>query len=361
MPDNADGLLHRICDSRGKPLAWGYVNPASNIIGRIVSFHAESNPEAIITENLQRAAVLRSGLLPEETTAFRLINAEGDSLPGLIVDSYDDILVVQIQTLGMERLKEEVIAWLIKQRQPRGIYERSSGSSRRREGLSDSVRVIYGEVPAEVQIRECGLQFIAAIKEGQKTGLFLDQRAMRQRVRELSAGRRVLNCFAYAGGFSINAYMGGADWVESVDISSRAIAWAEGNFALNKGVSSRWKTHVADVFDFLNACDKLDYDLVILDPPAFAKKQRDTTAACRGYRELHRLALGKLRAGSLLLTCSCSQPVSEELFCEQIFHAALDAKRSVRILERLRHSPDHPVSLFHPEGNYLKGFLLQVD
>lgn len=361
MPGGEEGAITPIHDHRGNALGWGYFNSRSNIIGRILSWNPSASPESIICESLEKAVVWRLPLLPPGTTAYRLVNAEGDNLPGLIIDRYDDVLVLQVHTLGIAHHQEEIVSWLVDKLKPRGIYEKSKGTARRQEGLPDVERVIYGEVPDEVVVTECGLRFAVTVREGQKTGLFLDQRAMRQRVRELAVGRRVLNCFAYAGGFSLYAYAGGAIAVDSVDISARAIGWAERNFILNGGAQERWHTYVADVFTFLTERDLLAYDLVILDPPAFAKRQRDAPAACRGYRELNRLAMAKLRPGALLLTCSCSQPVNEELFREQLFLAALETGRSVQVLERLRHSPDHPVSLFHSEGNYLKGLLLRVD
>lgn len=371
LPDGDDGGLCPVADARGKVLGWGYFNRRSNIVGRMLSWDATAEPATLVADLLERAVSWRAAVMSPATTAYRLVNAEGDSLPGLTVDLYGDVVVIQVQTLGIERCKGEVVSWLAAKLQPRGIYEKSMGTARRQEGLADSVGVVYGDVADAVVVREYGLSFEVAIREGQKTGLFLDQREMRRRVGELAAGRRVLNCFSYSGGFSLYAHAGGASWVESVDISARAISWADRNYALNGGSGSdvdggggsggdqRWHAQVADVFTFLRDAP-LDYDLVILDPPSFAKRQREATAACRGYRQLNRLALAKMRPDTLLLTCSCSQPVSEELFREQLFLAALDAGRYVQVVERLRHSPDHPVSLFHPEGNYLKGFLLHV-
>ena len=217
---------------------------------------------------------------------------------------------------------------------------------------------LYGEPTEEIEVLENGLRFAVDVVHGQKTGLFLDQRDNRALVRQLSSGRRVLNCFAYTGGFSIAAIQGGATSVDSVEISKKCEPWVEKNLALN-GLSNH-RFLAEDAIDFI-AKKELPYDLLILDPPAFVKKREDIDNAFRAYKDLNRMAIEKMPPNSLLLTCSCSYHVSEELFQNILFRASLEAKRTVRILGRHRQAHDHPISIFHPESSYLKSFLLAVE
>ncbi|MFA6915689.1 MAG: class I SAM-dependent rRNA methyltransferase [Parachlamydiales bacterium] len=358
LPEFIDGAILPIADAQGNILAWGYFNRKTNIIGRILSFSPESNPSTVIGELIGKAMDLRKQWISEDTNAYRVVNAEGDSLPGLVVDKYADYLVVQIHTLGMDHQRETIIESLVKAFNPKGIYEKSSGTSRRYEGLKDKSGCLYGKVPAQVEIKENGHTFFVDIIEGQKTGFFLDQRPMRQRIGELSKGHKILNCFCYTGGFSVYALAGGCLKVDSVDVSEKAIQQTEVNLKANK-TDALWNNHAVDVFTFLKD-DSLDYDLIILDPPAFAKKQIDIKNASKGYRDLNKMAMCKAKPGTLLLTCSCSQPISDEAFLKILFDAALESGRIVQVLEKQRHGLDHPVSIFHPEGTYLKGYLLRI-
>lgn len=360
LPAFEDGDLLPVSSSQGERLGWGMFNRRSNIIGRMVSFNPDVDPHVLLSLALERAAFFRKQHARSDTTAYRLVNGEGDNLPGLIVDKYGDYLVFQIHTLGIEKARQEILEFLIRTYNPLGIFEKSTGTSRRHEGLQDRAGIVYGTVPGEILISENGLTFHVDILEGQKTGFFIDQRPMRQRIGELSQGKRILNCFCYTGGFSVYALAGGALNVDSVDISEKAIALTEKNLMLNSTNSEkRWDNSSKDVFAFIKESD-LDYDLVILDPPAFAKKQTDLKQACKGYRNLNKAVFQKAQPGMLVLTCSCSQPISEEQFLQAIFEAALEARCSIQVLEKQRHAWDHPVSLFHPEGSYLKGFLLRI-
>ncbi len=230
---------------------------------------------------------------------------------------------------------------------------------RKKEGLEEVRSLIYGEEQPEVEILEKGLKFSVDVLEGQKTGLFLDQREMRSWVRELSGGRRVLNCFAYTGGFSVAALAGGASHVDSVEISGKCQPRVEKNIALNNLPSDRHNFIKADVFDFLKT-SSFDYDLLILDPPAFVKKREDIARAFRAYKDMNAHVMKKMAPGSLLLTCSCSYHVEESLFQNILFRAAAESKRSIRIMGRHRQAHDHPISIFHPESSYLKSFLLSI-
>lgn len=277
-----------------------------------------------------------------------------------MVDRYDQVAVIQISTLGMEQLRPFIVEQLQRLLKPRTIYEKSMMTSRREEGLSDVQGLVAGEAVQEVEIRENGLRFVVSIVEGQKTGFFLDHREMRQLIRELAKGKRLLNCFAYTGGFTVYAAAGGALSVDSVDLSAQAIAYARRNDAFNGFATAAERFHVADVFDFLRE-RPLDYDLVILDPPAFAKRQRDVVAACRGYKEINRSAMQKMPKGSLLLTSSCSYHVDAGLFQKVLFQASVEAGRTARIIGSHRLASDHPINLSHPEGDYLKSFLLYLE
>lgn len=361
LPSFADGDCLPVYSAQGDFLGTGYFNRKSKIIGRMIAFDARSPEEAILS-NLENALALRATLFGNsQTNAYRLVNGEGDLLPGLVVDRYHKTLVLQISTLGMQKLRPLVVDWLKGKLSPQMIYEKSLLPSRKEEGLQEEQGVLLGQMPDDpIEIIENGLRFAVGVPEGQKTGFFLDHRDMRQLIKTLSNEKRVLNCFCYTGGFSIYAAAGGATSVDSVDISASAVQMAEYNMGLNELKSDSHQFFVADVFQFLRE-RSLDYDLVILDPPAFAKKQRDIVAACRGYKDINRLALQKMPRGSLLLTSSCSYHVDEALFQTVVFQASVEAGRTVKILGRHRMAVDHPVNICHPEGDYLKSLLLFVD
>lgn len=365
LPSFEDGELLPVVAADDSPLALAYFNSRSSIIGRVLSFDpavVQSPPpvETILEQHLSRAIALRASTVPPHTSAYRLVNGESDQLPGLIVDRYDQVLVVQIGTLGMARLKPHLVSLLRSLTGARSIYERSNLPSRREEGLATEQGLLYGEEVGEVHFTEHGLQFCTNIPEAQKTGFFLDQREMRALVKQYASGRRVLNCFAYSGAFSVYAAAGGARETTSVDISATACALAEQNLALNGFHRPAHRVEVADVFDYLRSMST-PFDFIVLDPPAFAKQRPHVPQACRGYREINRVALSHLSAGGLLLTCSCSYHVDEELFQKTVFEAARDAGRFVRIIQRHRLAPDHPVSIYHPESAYLKSLLLYVE
>ncbi len=359
LPAFEDGAILPVRSEDGELLGRAYFNRKSSIIGRMLSFD-ETPPLEAVEKNVDDALALRKALLAEMTNACRLINGEGDNLPGLIVDSYNDVLVIQITTLGMEKLKPFILDVLIRKISPRSIYERSNLPTRREEGLSDFEGHLFGTRPEHVEIQEEGLRFLVEIQGSQKTGFFLDLRDMRRLVRSLARGRTVLNCFCYTGAFSVAALAGGAARVDSIDSSERAVELAKQNFVLNSFSEESNAFVVEDVFTFLRRKD-LPYDFIILDPPAFAKKKADVVQACRGYKDINRLAMQKILPGGLLLTFSCSYFVDEALFQKVIFQAAVEAGRKVRLIQRHHLAYDHPINIYHPESEYLKSLVLFIE
>ncbi len=348
-PSSLQGDLQEVYSSQNEFLGWGYFNSQSKIFGRMISYKREEPIEEVkkrIQDSLSRRA------FGKETNAFRAINGEGDFLPGLIVDVYDDLAVIQIGTLGMDKLKPIIIDALPYPL----IYEKSELPSRKEEGMQPFSGWLKGRGEDQRVVLENNLKFIANLS-GQKTGFFLDMREMRQLIKEKAQNKTVLNTFSYSGGFTLAALAGGAKSVTSVDISKPAIDLLNENVALN-GFDTQ-KSIVEDVFKFLRE-DALNYDIVILDPPAFAKKAKDVVQACRGYKDLNRVAMSKMPPNSLLLTASCSHFVDEKLFQQVVFQASREAKRDVEILSRHRLAEDHPINLACPEGEYLKSFLLRI-
>lgn len=360
-----------IQSSDGKPLARAAWSPESQIRARIWSFDAaEAIDHAFFKRRVATAVARREGL-PElrSQQGLRLIHAESDGLPGVIADRYGDTVVVQLTTVGAEKWRAAITDSLQKATGCARIYERSDADSRRLEGLSPVTGWIFGEPPPEsLMIEECGVHMNVDIVYGHKTGFYLDQRDNRQRLKALVAGRRVLNCFCYSGGFSLQALAGGAREVLSVDSSGPALEVAKRNLVLNPALDADraiWRE--ADVFAELRALKAAGetFDLVVLDPPKFAHTAAQADRAARAYKDINLAALRLLVPGGLLMTYSCSGGVSPELFQKIVAGAALDAfastQRHVRIVQRLQGAADHPVDLAFPEGEYLKGLLLQVD
>lgn len=356
-PNFTDGDLADVLSSTGEKLGIAMLAKGRSILGHMLAFGKETLDEALQKRIADAVQLRRRWFDPLKTNAMRIINAEGDGIPGLIVDAYNDVLVMQVANPGIERLKSQIAEILIAEWSPRSLFEKSTSFMRRKEGLDEVRAHLYGEPGTEVEVIENGLKFSVDVLEGQKTGLFLDQREMRGLIRNLSSNKRVLNCFAYTGGFSIAALAGGAIHVESVEMSAKCAPRIEKNLSLNNLSGHTFVCE--DVFNYLKKCD-WDYDIVILDPPAFVKKRDDVSKAFRAYKELNRFCLEKMRPGSLLLTCSCSYHVDETLFQNILFRAATESGKQVRILEKHRQAHDHPISIFHPESSYLKSFLLYI-
>ncbi len=355
----AQGELRPVTSSKGDLLGWAYFNSKCSIAGRMICF-SDQDPLAAVRHHVERAVALRRTLFTPQTTGYRVINAEGDFLPGFIADLYDDTLVIQVSTLGMTKLQDVIVEQLVPLLGISRVYEKSITASRTEEGLALAEKWLIGEPKARIPFKENGLRYIADVVEGQKTGFFLDQRDMRQQVQRLAKDKRVLNCFCYSGAFTVAALAGGAKQVTSVDISPKAIELAKEHVAMNGGDIAKHEFVTADVFDYLRQA-QLDYDIVILDPPAFVKRKSDVVKACRGYKDINRVAMKGIPVGSLLLTSSCSHFVDDTLFQQVVFQAAVEAGRQVRILDRHHYAGDHPESIFHPEGHYLKSLLLAVD
>jgi 23S rRNA (cytosine1962-C5)-methyltransferase len=359
LPEFEDGSLLPVRSAEGEFLGTAYFNRRCSIIGRMVSFD-ETPPLAALEQHIGRAIARRLPFFGAETNAYRLVNGEGDAVPGLVVDQYKDILVLQVSTLGMERLKSFVVDGLVRRLAPRSVYEKSNLPSRREEGLGDCEGLLSGENVESVEILENGLRFMVDLVRSQKTGFYLDQRENRRLAESWARGRTVLNCFSYTGAFSVFALKGGALAVDSVDTSEHALELARENCRLNGVEGDGNHFFVMDVFDFLRQKD-LRYDFVILDPPAFAKKKMEVVRACRGYKDIHRIVFQTIPSGSLVMTFSCSFFVDETLFQRIIFQAAREASRNIRILQKHHQAYDHPINIYHPESDYLKGFLLYVD
>jgi 23S rRNA (cytosine1962-C5)-methyltransferase len=293
------------------------------------------------------------------TNVFRLVHAEGDFLPGLVCDWYNGVLVMQAHSVGMHRLfpmLTELAAELLQGYGIQSVFDKSSATV---PGGSED-RYLWGIEPQEWEIKEQGRRMLINFFEGQKTGFFIDQRENRNLVASLAQGHRVLNCFGYTGGFSLAALGGGADYVETVDISKKAIELCNRNVEMNYGGQASHKGVVADVLKYLDTIDNT-FDFIILDPPAFAKNHRSLQHGLKGYRSINQRAMKQIAPGGMLMTFSCSQAVSVDDFKTMCFTAAALAHRQVRIVRQLPHAMDHPVSIYHPEGEYLKGLLLYVE
>lgn len=361
-PAVEDGAIVRVVASDGTFLCYATYNSTAYICGRAVAFQ-DGEPMSQIKHAIEKAVELRGLFFADGTNAYRLVNAEGDGIPGLIVDRYDRTLVVQLTTLGMDLQREWIAKTLIDVCDCDRIYEKSSGAARKKEGLESREGWLVGEGETSIPVRENGLQFQIELAGSQKTGLFLDQREMRGLVRSLAKGRTVLDVCSYVGGFSTAALAGGALTADAVDYDTAALSLARGNVERNGIDPGKLSTYDEDAFSFLRRVPPpRGYDFVILDPPAFAKRSSDLDQAKKAYTDLNRMAMQLLPAsGGLLLTCSCSYQVDAALFQTIVFHAARQAKRFVRILHRHRIAFDHPISIYHPEVDYLKSLLLWVE
>ncbi len=360
----AGGLVD-VKSARGQFVARGYYNPHTDIAIRILTRDVEESIDAeFLQRRIRRATALRQIFDSTQTNAYRLIHAEGDRLPGLIVDRYADILVAQIHTAGMERLRPLLVEALMQETGARGLLFRNDIQSRKREGLEiEEPSVGAGEVPAQVTIRENGIQFLVDPWRGQKTGFFLDQRDQRQVLRKYAYGNRVLNCFSYTGGFSVYAALTSQETVvTSVDISAPALETARQNFILNRLNPDRHQFLVADVFDYLEEAhrNQEQFDVVVLDPPAFAKTHNARTQALNAYHRLNLLGMQVLRPGGILLTCSCSGVVSMKDLLDVLAQDAGRLRRSVQFLDSYKQSIDHPIHPAMPETAYLKAICCRV-
>jgi 23S rRNA (cytosine1962-C5)-methyltransferase len=360
-----DGAIVTVRDHQGRFMARGYLNQRSQIVVRLLSWkERESIDEAFWAGRIAAAVARRQALSGDpRTSAYRLIHAEADRVPGLIVDRYGDYLVVQLLTLGVDVRQTEIVRALQEAAPAAGIYERSDVEVRAQEGLSPSVGLLHGAAPPpDYEVLEHGHRFLVDPAGGQKTGFYLDQRENRRALARYAPGRETLDAFAYSGGFSVYAARVGAGPITLLDVSTEALALAERNLALN-GLQRGGDTFQhGDVFEMLRAYRDRgrSFDLIVLDPPKFAPTRRHVQRASRAYKDINLLAFKLLRPGGILFSFSCSGGVDEALFQKILFGAALDAGREVQILERLSQGPDHPVLLSFPESAYLKGLVCRV-
>lgn len=362
------GTVQRGClvDVRSKDGAllgcghWG----TRGIAVRLLSFEEVESEAELIHAKIVNAAQVRKrlGLVGNAaTTGFRLVHAEGDELPGLVIDVYAETAVVQCHSAGMWRVREAVQQSLLSLADvglTKVVFRRVESQIEEAESGAEAEPLV-AEPSQIVTFSENGLRFLADITSGQKTGFFLDQRVNRQKVRDFSAGKHVLNAFCYTGAFSVYAFAGGAESVTSVDASKSAIDMCRQNVVANFA-SAPHHAEVADCFNYLTQIPDT-FDLIVLDPPAFAKHQRAVQRAMRGYETINTLALKKIKPGGILVTFSCSQLISREMFRDAVMRAAVLANRFVRVVDVLHQAPCHPTSIFHPEGDYLKGLILLVE
>lgn len=357
-----EGDIVRVTDNKGNFLAIGHYQIGSITI-RILSFKDIQIDRDFWKERLTAAYNMRQALnlsAITETTAYRLVHGEGDNLPGLVIDIYGNTAVMQAHSVGMHYAKD-ILAELLVDIIPevKNVYYKSSNTLPYKAPVKAIDEYLIGGGEENIAM-ENGIKFYPNWIEGQKTGFFIDQRDNRSLLEQYSKGKNVLNMFCYTGGFSLYAMRGGANCVHSVDSSEKAIELTNKNIELNYGKDSRHEAFAADAFKFLETIDD-KYDLIVLDPPAFAKHRDALHNALQGYRRINLTAFQKIRKGGILFTFSCSQAVNKEQFRLAVFTAAAQSGRSVKILHQLTQPKDHPINIYHPEGEYLKGLVLYVE
>ncbi|HTX20269.1 MAG TPA: class I SAM-dependent rRNA methyltransferase [Candidatus Aquilonibacter sp.] len=361
-----DGELVQVKDHRQRFLGVGFFNSKSKIAVRLLSPERVEVNEQFFEERIRIALAVRQRHLPA-ATSFRVVNAESDFLSGLIVDKYEDVLVVQISSLGMDKHKSQIVAVLQKVFSPRAILERSDIGSRKFEGMAEVNGILSGELNGPVSVNLNGLKFETDLVGGHKTGMYLDQQANYQAVSQFANGARVLDCFSFLGGFGLHAARAGAAHVHLLDQSAEAIEASNRNAAAN-GLAEKCSFETVNVFDWLKANTAVRpherviprFDLIVLDPPSFTRNRASVPDALRGYKEIHLRALKLLKAGGVLATFCCSHHVGAELFQDTLLSAAYDTRKILRRVATFSQSPDHPVIPMIPETEYLKGFAFEV-
>ena len=358
---SADGDVVDIVTSQGEFLARGYLNRQSQIAVRVLTWdEGEAIDEGFWARRLGPAMAWR---VMGDHEARRLVNAESDGLPGLVVDRYGEWIILQALTLGIEKFKPIIVQQLHAILRPAGIYERSDVDVRQKEGLPQARGVLTGvEPPDRVEIDEHGYRYLVDVKRGHKTGFYLDQRENRRKIQAYVDRAEVLNLFSFSGGFAVSALKAGAKSVVNVDSSADALQLARENLRLNNLNVNEADFVEADVFSYVRQlrAEQRTFDVIIADPPKLAQSQSQLERAARAYKDLNLIALQLLRPGGYLITCSCSGLVTPDLFQKIVFSASVDAKRDAQIVERLSQASDHPVLLSFPEGEYLKGLVCRV-
>lgn len=360
----SEANLVEVQDTSGNFLAIGYYSNGS-IAVRILSFSPIDSLEQLWFDKIQSAYELRksAGLINNpETNVFRLVNAEGDGVPGLIIDFYNGTCVFQAHSTFIHKHRMAIVEALQKVlgSSLKAVYDKSENVLERKEKTAVAGQYLYGE-KGSAEVLEYGNKFLIDMEGGQKTGFFIDQRESRKLLGHYSKGKNVLNTFSYSGGFSIYAAKAGATLVHSVDSSAKAIDLANQNSAINQIPDTIHQAFAQDVFDFMKHAPTDLYDVIVLDPPAFAKNQHSRHAAVQAYRRLNKSAFDKIKPGGIVFTFSCSQAVGVDFFNGAVTAAAIESGRNIRIIDHLTQPADHPQSIFHPEGMYLKGLVLQVE
>ena len=359
--DRSVGIGAELYDAAGVFIGVGHYNPHSLIAFRLVSRQREDiDTDDFFEQRISAALAHRLKRYPGLTT-FRAVYGESDFLPGLVVDKYGDYLSVQLLSAGMDSRRLQIVAALRKIFEPKGIIARNDVSVRKLEGLEEKIELLWGEIPDTVVMEENDLQFRVNLREGQKTGAFLDQKQNHLLLRDMCAGQNVLDCFCYTGGWAVHAASFGALSVLGVDISTRAVGQASSHAKLNK-VSDRVSFEECDAFERLRSLHQEGrrFGVIVMDPPAFVKSRKNIAEATKGYLTINRRALELLEPGGYLITCSCSFHMGREAFRDMLIQAARLAKREVRLVETHSQAADHPVLLSFPESEYLKCFVLQA-
>ncbi len=355
------GIAAELYDAGGSFLGVGHYNPHSLIAFRLMSRQREDLDTPEFFEKQIRAALLHRQTRYPGLATFRAVYGESDFLSGLVVDKYGEYLSLQLLSAGMDCRREQIVAALRLVFNPRGIIARNDVGVRKLEGLEEQVELLWGEIPELVEMEENGLRFQVNLRQGQKTGGFLDQKQNHLLLREISAGKDVLDCFCYTGGWAAHAASFGARSVLGIDISARAVAQAAANAELNK-LSERVVFEECDAFERLRSLHQEGrrFGVIVMDPPAFVKSRKQIAEATKGYLTVNRRALELLEPGGYLITCSCSYHMGREAFRDMLVQAARLARREVRLVETCSQAPDHPVLLSFPESEYLKCFVLQA-
>jgi 23S rRNA (cytosine1962-C5)-methyltransferase len=357
-PDAPDGSLVKVFSNK-QFLGIGYYNSRTDIAVRMLTMKDEEINSGFFAERFRHIRRRKEEWLPADTNAYRAVFAEGDGIPGLIVDKYADTLVAQFHTRGTDSLKRIIVEGLVKAFDPASVVERSDVANRLHEGLDDKpVGMLHGKQVSEVEIREQGFKFLVHVMEGQKTGFFLDQRENRQAIVRFAKGRTLANCFSYTGGFSVYA-ASVAKRVVSVDISKPAMEYCRRNFRLNGHPVPEGDFLAQDVFDFLKDMQPGAFDFIILDPPSFAKNKKQLPNAIKAYTTINSKALEKLPDGGILVSSSCTSHVDQGTFVKILHQSSINARCSLKVLDSREQPFDHPYHLSFPEGRYLKFLILQ--
>jgi 23S rRNA (cytosine1962-C5)-methyltransferase len=357
------GDLVHAADSGGKVIGTGTYSSRSSIAVRLFEFRQATIDSRWLAEKFKEADALRRlcGYGPDQqTSGYRLVFGEADGIPGLVVDRYADVLVFQISTAGMEKLRQDMVDALVETFKPKAVIERSDLPARREEGLEDVVALRHGQDPGQVDFLENGCLFLADVMSGQKTGFFLDQKDLRRKVAGLAKGRRCLNLFSYSGATSVAAMKGGAVSAHNVDSSQKALELCRQQAELNSLPTGSFTVEETDIFQYLGTKSEPEFDLVVMDPPALIKSRGDVEEGKKAYHFLNRAAMRLVRDGGVFVTSSCSHFLPEEDLAFTLRRASLQAGCHLSVIEVVRQSSDHPQSVYFPEAGYLKSFICQV-